>query len=193
MDSMTTKCLIAAATLAGAASPAGAHIIPFFAALDGQQVVPQTDSLATGACSMGYNHHAFTIEIKLYLEGISLDDLKNDGPNSTPIHIHKAPVGENGPIVIDLGWWTTTTLEEYAPNRIFAHWQGVFIGGVQGNVESDFIDNENAFYDGTLYVDVHTNAYPGGEVRGQIYPVPAPASLALLGAAGLIASRRRAR
>lgn len=193
MTHMKTRAVLVAAVLAGGTASARAHIIDFFAMLDGTQVVDPTDSPATGVCSIKYNHHAFTVEVQLFLEGISLDDLKNDGPNSTPIHIHKAPVGENGPIVIDLGWWTTTTLEEYAPDRIFAHWEGVFIGGVQGNVESDYIDNENALYDGTLYVDVHTNAYAQGEVRGQIYLVPGPAPTMLLGFAGIAAARRRAR
>lgn len=191
MVSVKTKALTTALLLACFTPLANAHIIPYFAVMDATQVVDPTESPATGACSIGYDHHGFTMEVKLYLEGIGLDDLKGDGPNNTSIHIHKAPVGENGPLVIDLGWWTATTLEEYEPNRIFAHWQGVFIGGEQGEVWSDFVDNQFALYDGNLYVDVHTNAYPDGEIRGQILEVPAPGALAMLGVAGMVATRRR--
>ncbi|MCC6968641.1 MAG: CHRD domain-containing protein [Phycisphaerales bacterium] len=186
-----TYALIAATTLAATGVAANAHILPYFAVLDGPQVVDPTESLATGAASIGYDHHGFSVEVKLYLEGIGLDDLAGDGPNDTSIHIHKAPLGENGPLVVDLGWWSTTTLVEYEPKRLFAHWRGVFIGGEQGQLWSDFIDNQNALYDGLLYIDIHTNAYADGEIRGQILEVPAPGAPASVGLAGLIASRRR--
>ncbi len=191
MYRVRTRALMAVAILGSFGAVSRAHIMPYFAVLDGPQVVDPTDSLATGAASIGYDHHGFSIEVKLYLEGIGLDDLKGNGPNDTSIHIHKAPFGENGPLVVDLGWWSTTTLVEYEPKRLFAHWRGVFIGGEQGQLWSDFIDNQNALYDGLLYIDIHTNAYADGEIRGQILEVPAPGPVPALGLAGLIASRRR--
>lgn len=190
MASVKTKALTATLFLACVAPFANAHIIPYFAKLDGPQVVDPTDSPATGACSIAYDHHGFSMDVKLYLEGISLDNLKGDGPNNTSIHIHMAPVGENGPIVIDLGWWIPTTLEEYEPKRIFAHWEGVQLGGQQGEVVSDYVENQDALYTNRLYIDVHTNAYPDGEIRGQILEVPAPGALAMTGVAGLFATRR---
>ncbi|MFO0835688.1 MAG: CHRD domain-containing protein [Phycisphaerales bacterium] len=191
MTPARNSALLAAAVAAGFASAASAHILPFFAVMDGPQVVDPTESPATGACSILYNHHAFSIEINLYLEGIGLDDLKGDGPNNTPIHIHSAPYGVNGPLVVDLGWWAVTTLVEYEPKRLYAHWDGVFIGGEQGNVYSDYLESETALYDGNLYIDVHTNAYPDGEIRGQILPVPTPGAIAMFGFAGMVVARRR--
>lgn len=191
MASVKTKALTATLFLAGVAPFANAHIIPYFARLDGPQVVDPTDSPATGACSIAYDHHGFSMDVKLYLEGISLDNLNGDGPNNTSIHIHMAPVGENGPIVIDLGWWIPSTLEEYEPNRIFAHWEGVQLGGQQGEVLSDYVENQDALYTNRLYIDVHTNAYADGEIRGQILEVPAPGAMATLGLAGLAVTRRR--
>ena len=43
-----------------------------------------------------------------------------------------------------------------------------------------------AFYAGTAYFNIHTTAYPGGEIRGFLQPVPEPGALALL-SLGLIA------
>jgi len=51
---------------------------------------------------------------------------------------------------------------------------------------------------GNMYFNVHTNDgiapdFPGGEIRGQLAPVPEPGTLALTGAAlaGVLAYRRR--
>ncbi len=47
---------------------------------------------------------------------------------------------------------------------------------------------------GRAYLNVHTTAFPGGEIRGFLVPVPEPATLAALGLVGLcgLAARRRA-
>lgn len=46
---------------------------------------------------------------------------------------------------------------------------------------------------GDWYVNIHTQNFGAGEIRGQVIVTPEPSSLALLGFAGLLAARRRRR
>ncbi|MDA2930861.1 CHRD domain-containing protein [Acidobacteria bacterium AH-259-O06] len=74
----------------------------------------------------------------------------------TGAHIHNGPAGENGPIIFPFDSPTSPILGT-AP------------------VDTDFLNNLQA---GNLYVNVHSNAFPGGEIRGQILS-PAPLSAVL--------------
>jgi hypothetical protein len=66
-------------------------------------------------------------------------------------HIHMAPRGQNGPIIVPMTMQGENTWV-VAPGAKLT--------------EAQF----DAFRAGNLYVNVHTAANPGGEVRGQIRP-----------------------
>lgn len=80
-------------------------------------------------------------------------------------HIHAAPAGQNGPIVVTLYPGPTTS----------GRTQGVLVegtitssdleGSLSGMALSDLVALIEA---GNAYVNVHTDAQPSGEIRGQI-------------------------
>jgi len=53
----------------------------------------------------------------------------------------------------------------------------------------------NGLQTGQTYFNIHSNTFPGGEIRGQLQPVPEPTTLILLGTglAGVAIRRRRKR
>ncbi len=80
-------------------------------------------------------------------------------------HIHSGAAGVNGPVVVDFGGQLTGS----------------------GLADSDLaavLANPTGFY-----VNVHTNTFPGGAVRGQV-PEPRTALLLAMGLLGLAASTR---
>jgi len=183
---MLPKLAGALACTAFLASTASGDIIEFNFFLSGDQEVPPADTDATGAGTFLYDTDTQTFDIQLQVFGIGLDDLMGVGPNETPVHIHLAPAGANGPIVIDLGF-----VGEFEEDNLGIEYfeTDVPIGGEFGDVMSDPDENEMALFNENLYVNIHTMDFPAGELRGQI--IPAPGALALIGLGGLAMTRRR--
>lgn len=172
------------AALAGTASAADVFEFP----LDGMQEVPANNSLSTGFATLSYDNAAQTFDISVTTNGIPLGDLLGVGPNTSPIHLHLAPAGANGPIVVDLG--LVGSFVDQGGGMLTFDAVGVPIGGPQGAIPAtDPAANEAALFAGELYLNIHTQPFPGGEIRGQV--VPAPASMALLAGGALFARRRR--
>ena len=73
------------------------------------------------------------------------------GIDGTMAHIHMAPVGKNGPPII--------TLEKGADGK-WSVPEGSKLTG----------DQYEAFKSGNLYVNVHSAAHKGGEIRTQLKP-----------------------
>lgn len=171
-----------------AASTADAQIIRRNFMLDGSQEVPPNSSTALGFARLVVDASTGLYELDLFITGIGLGDLRGAGANSTPLHIHNAPVGVNGGIVVDAGFHSGGFVAEPGGIRAIVHHQP--FGGVQGLLNGPPIATNIAnLLAGNLYLNVHTNAFPGGEIRGQA--IPAPSALALLAIGGLVAARRR--
>ena len=166
-----------------------AEVLEFNFPLEGAQEVPPNDTNAAGVVSLfAYDTATQTFDLDTFIVGIGIDELLGVGPNSTPFHIHMAPPGTNGPIVVDLGLHGSF-FEDGSGIRL--QLDDVLLGGVQGGIESDPMENEAALFAGDLYVNVHTNAFSGGQLRGQVVPEPVTFFLLSLGGTMLLRLSRR--
>lgn len=183
----------ATAVLATAlAGQAQAAVLNFTADLDGIQ--SGTGSLATGFATVQFDTLSGALSVDLGVQGIALGDLQNVGPNSTPVHIHFAPPGSNGPIVWDLGFYAPfvvdgTGIRSTANNIVYTEIQGALTSSLS------LAQFEQALRDGNTYFNVHTTAFPPGEIRGQIEQVPVAMTpwLIMAGLIGMAPSWRRTR
>lgn len=174
---------LAAVAMLPAAAIAEVHTLNL--TLTGAQEVPPNSSTAVGTALFVYDTDTNLYDLDLFVEGIALANLQNVGPNATPIHIHQAPAGANGGIIVDVGW-AGSFVQDGAGIRLTIDDQ--LFGGVQGALTTSVDNNEAALLAGNTYLNVHTQAFGGGEIRAQI---PEPASLSVLALGGLALLRRR--
>ena len=79
----------------------GEPVVRFTATLDGAQEVPPADTPATGTGEVIVDTVNNTYDINLSVDHLDPDTLIDVG--GSPIHIHVAPVGVNGPIALNAG------------------------------------------------------------------------------------------
>jgi Cu/Zn superoxide dismutase len=135
--------IIAAALMSNVESFAG-HLtdrIILSARLQGQNEVPAITTNANGVASFMLNATRDTMQVNIAFTGLK----------ATAMHIHEGKVGANGGVFKDL------------------------TGNIVGNVARFILTgkdlspaNLKKFLAGAFYLNVHTAANPGGEIRGQI-------------------------
>ena len=158
MRRLASFSLACAVALLFGASRAQALIVNYTVALSGAQEVGGGDPDGFGTALLTLD--TSTNQISWTITTGNLDTVIAD-------HIHQAPAGVNGGVVIDFG--------------------GLLAGGpiVDADVSAVVANPTN------YYVNVHTNVYGGGAIRGQI-PEPGTIGLLGMGLVGLgLASRRR--
>ncbi len=118
---------------------ANAQVEWLAADLDGGQEVPPVTTSAQGWCMIRTNTTSFLTEIFVHTSGVP----------AVAAHMHRAPSGSNGPVIVGL---------TAGPNN---SWSGAAALSPADHA---------ALLSGQMYINVHSTANPGGEIRGQIGP-----------------------
>jgi CHRD domain len=131
---------LALAALAGCSSMGGSSDTMMGTKLSGDQEVPP---VATSAGGMSM--------ITVTADGSVSGMVKTMGVTGTMAHIHLAPMGKNGPVIVPLtqssdGVWSVPAGAKLTPEQL------------------------KSYQAGELYVNVHSAANKGGEVRAQLKP-----------------------
>lgn len=153
------------AALFGACAASFGVLWTFSTDLSGLLETPPNASPGTGLATGTYDDVSRLLTIDVTASGVTSDFFAG--------HIHRAPFGVAGPIVFPL-----TNLA--GGTNWMSHEMPVLTAAQDADIKS-----------GLYYVNLHTQTFPGGELRGQIQLVPEPASLAALGFGGLLLIRRR--
>lgn len=143
---------------------ANAQLYFFDIDLDGSQEATPNFSTGwgTGTASLDWA----TFEFKLDFSFGGLVGL------TTASHVHKAPIGIAGPVIIPIS--------------------NLPVGVTSGDVSFTTTITElvaTELINGNSYLNIHSQTYPGGEIRGQLVlsgAVPEPSTYALVGAAALL-------
>lgn len=116
--------------------------------VNNQMVVPRTASKATAAISNGtYDKTTKAYSMKITVTGLP-------AANITAMHIHLGGCGTTGSAIVTLptaGWVTNSN------------------GSISLTVSGTFPSaNEADLLNSNTYLQIHSTAYPGGEIRGQV-------------------------
>ncbi|GAB5442208.1 MAG: hypothetical protein Fues2KO_25570 [Fuerstiella sp.] len=122
--------------------------------LDGGQEVPAVTTSAEGDAFLQYNAASGTFDLRLFVTGLELNDDTSD-PEVTAAHIHIGAAGTNGGVAVDL-----------LANGTFVE----FNGGLLLTLDDVAFPAANVadLAAGNAYINVHSSANAGGEIRGQI-------------------------
>ncbi len=160
-----------------------AYAIPitFVGSLTGANEVPPVPSPGTGLATVVVDSTAQTLQVNVAFSGLTSND------NAAHIHCC-APLGTNAgvattvpafpgfPLGVTSGSYSSVVFDLTQPtiyNPAFVTLQG----GTIPLAEAALIAG---IQNGTTYLNIHTVNFPGGEIRGQLEPVPEPTTLLLL-------------
>ena len=123
----------------------GANVTTFTVSPSGAQVIPSNTSIATSTVQVTVDRNTGAVTVAGSFTGLTAE--------ATVAHIHgPAPAGQSADPLI------TLTVPQTVSGTITG-------AGTMSNVQmSDMLG-------GQTYVDVHSDAYPDGEIRAQIGPI----------------------
>jgi hypothetical protein len=155
----------------------------------GSTVAPPNASPAVGSADVTVNGDS--LSISLIWSGLI-------GGPATAGHIHCcAPPGSGGLLAVVFPGFVPGTSGSYShvfdmtdPAIYAANFRNTLGGGTAAGAEAALV---TAMIGGLAYLDMPNQTFPGGEIRGQLGPVPEPATLTLVGLGLAGAAFRRSR
>lgn len=118
--------------------------------LTGEQEVPEVETDATGNGFVSIDRDQSNVHFMFAFDGLS-------GP-ATMAHFHTAPMGENGGVIFDFGPFLDLSMNSGMAAGFWTDMDDMPFG----------LEDAADFRGGMVYVNVHTEDNPGGEVRGQV-------------------------
>ncbi|HEU4720823.1 MAG TPA: CHRD domain-containing protein [Gemmatimonadaceae bacterium] len=145
-----------AAALRSPNAPAEDH---FHATASGREEVPPNDSRGHGTATFKLSDDGTSLTYRLIVANLE---------NVTQSHIHIAPEGANGPVVVFLFGFVAGGVTENGPLAEGTISQANLIARPAIGFGGTMAELLAAMRSGNAYVNVHTVALPAGEVRGQV-------------------------
>ncbi|SEK71575.1 CHRD domain-containing protein [Nitrosovibrio tenuis] len=193
---MKMNLLFTAGLLAAAVAPPAAALDSIYTAqLNGPSEFPTNSSPGTGSAIITINLDQHTMRVQESFSGLTA--------NTTAAHIHCCTAAPDTAGVAT----TIPTFPEFPLNvtegsydhtfdmTLASSYNMAFIVTNGGTVSGAFDALVAGLDHGTAYSNIHTSAFPGGEIRGFLAPVPEPEAYAMLmaglAAISLVARRRR--
>jgi hypothetical protein len=153
-------CVGAAALIFLPSAPAGAQT--FTATLSGGEETPPVLTGAAGTVEVSVDtvNREFSVTLRVF-------NIPSNAP-TTASHIHVGPKGPalSGPVVVDFIGVAGRTGDFALTFRVG---QAQFHARPDNGIDT-LDDMIQAILNGNAYVNVHTTAHPGGEIRGQLVP-----------------------
>lgn len=173
------------------AAQAGATVIHFKTFMTGPNENPSNASPGTGNATVVYDSEAHTLDVDAIFSGLlGMTTVAHihccvDAPGNT-IPATPTPTFPGFPAGVSAGVYSVildlTLLSSFNPAFVAAN------GGTPAAAEAALITGLNA---GRAYFNIHTNLFPGGEIRGFLQ-VPEPGTIGLVALAmGALALRRK--
>jgi hypothetical protein len=130
----------------------------FSASLSGKDEVPPTESNSSGTAKFKVDENSSQVSYWVNVTGIK---------KINQAHIHNGTEGQNGDIVVTLTKNKSAKGNDGPPNIGFSG--NITKDDLQGPLkDKELTDLVSLISDGNAYVNVHTDKYPDGAIRGQI-------------------------
>ncbi len=187
---------IAAAASFAVATPALAQV--FVATLAGSNEVPPANSPGSGTGTVTLDTVANTMRVEATFANLL--------GNTSASHIHCCtPPGANAGVATNVPTFpnfplgvTSGSYDRLFDMTLAASFNPAFLNNATngGNVTTARATLFNGIISGQAYLNIHTNLFPGGEIRGQLTAAPEPGTWAMMiigfASVGLAMRRRRA-